>query len=83
MDVKEMIGLDGNNILKSAKDERGLTLAQLADRMGLKQSAVSGQINRGRVSLDAFENILRVMEYDVVIVDRKSGEVKWLLDSEL
>lgn len=83
MDMKEIVGMDGNNILKTAKDERGLTLMQLADRMGLKQSAVSGQINRGRVSLDAFENLLRVMDYDVVIVDRKSGEAKWRLDSEL
>ena len=68
-------------ILRLAMKQRKATQVQLANRLGVKQSAMSGQMNRTRMSLGMFGRILGAMDYDVVIVDRNSGEPVWKLDT--
>lgn len=69
-------------ILKKAQRNRNVTQAVIADRIGMKLSALSGNMNRNRMSLVMFSRILSALDYDVVIQDRETGEVVYKLDTE-
>lgn len=77
--AKKTVGIDltDKEILKTALAERGLTQGQLGERIGMIQTAVSGNMNRGRMSLGMFRKLLEAMDYDVCVVDRETGEIKW------
>ena len=75
--VREISVTDEGSILKAAMKERGMMQVDLADRLGVLQSAVSGNVNRRRMSLEVFSTMLNAMEYDVAVVDRNTGEVVW------
>ena len=72
--------MDSGAILKSAMKERSIVQVDLADKLGVLQSAVSGNINRKRMSLDVFSTMLDAMDFDVAVVDRESGEVMWRVE---
>ena len=74
MDVPVM---EEGDILKASIKERGITQVDLADRLGIRQSSLSGNINRRRMSLEVFGEILNAMDYDVAVVDRETGEIMW------
>ena len=76
---KEIPVKEEGEILKASIKERKITQVELADRLGIRQSSLSGNINRRRMSLEVFSEILNVMDYDVAVVDRESGEVVWKL----
>lgn len=67
-------------ILKASIKERGITQIELADRIGIRQSTLSDNINRRRMSLKVFGEVLNAMEYDVAVVDRSTGEIMWKVD---
>ena len=67
-------------ILKASIKERGITQVELADRLGVLQSSVSGNINRRRMSLEVFSTMLNAMDYDVAVVDRETGAVMWKVE---
>lgn len=67
-------------ILKASIKERGITQVELADRLGVLQSSVSGNINRRRMSLEVFSTMLNAMDYDVAVVDRETGTVMWKVE---
>ena len=69
--------MEEGSILKNAMKDRHMMQVDLADKLGVLQSSVSGNINRRRMSLEVFSTMLNAMEYDVAVVDRKTGEVKW------
>lgn len=69
-------------ILRKAQRNRNVTQAVIADRIGMKLSALSGNMNRNRMSLVMFSRILSALDYDVVIQDRETGEVVYKLDTE-
>ena len=71
--------LSNKAILKQAKKQRKITQVEIAEKLGINQSAMSGQMNRTRMSIDGFWRILNAMDYDIVIVDRNSGEPAWKL----
>lgn len=75
--VKEISVMDEGSILKSAMKERGMMQVDLADKLGVLQSSISGNINRKRMGLEVFSTMLNAMEYDVAVVDRATGEVMW------
>ena len=75
--AKEIQVKEDSMILKDAMKVRGLTQIELADKVGIKQSGLSGAINRKRMALGTFNNILDAMDYDVCVVDRNSGEIVW------
>ena len=68
--------------LRKAQRSRNVTQAELADTLGVKQNTLSGNMNRSRMSLGMFGRILTVLDYDVVIVDRETGEAMWKLETE-
>lgn len=81
-DIKEEIILKDKEILRTAMSERGMTQVKLAERIGIGQNAVSATINRDRMSLDGFKRILNAMGYAVAVIDKQSGDVKWVVDSD-
>ena len=68
------------DILRASMKERGITQVELADKLGILQSSLSGNINRRRMSLEVFREILDAMEYDVAVVDRRTGEIMWKVE---
>ena len=67
-------------ILKASIKERGINQVELADRIGIRQSTLSDNINRRRMSLKVFGEVLNAMEYDIAVVDRSTGEIMWKVD---
>lgn len=64
-------------ILREAMKERLMTQVDLADKLGILQSSLSGSLNRKRASVEVFCRILDAMDYDVAVIDRETGEVMW------
>lgn len=64
-------------ILKEAIRARNICQVDLADKLGIVQSTLSGNLNRRRMGLDNFRDILNALDYDVCVVDRNSGEIVW------
>lgn len=74
--------MDDKAILKEAIKERGMKQKTLAEQLGVAQNALSANMTRDRMGLDNFKKILNVLGYDVVVVDRESGELKWTVDPD-
>lgn len=68
---------DSKEILRLAIKERGMTQVEVADKLGMYQSGLSGLINRSKMTMYGFGTILDAMGYDVAVVDRETGEVVW------
>lgn len=68
-------------ILKASIKERGISQVELADRLGIRPSSLSGNINRRRMSLEVFGEVLNALEYDVAVVDRNTGEIMWKVEA--
>lgn len=71
------------DIIKVARKARGMTQDVIAGRLGVKQNALSQGVNRSRMSLWMFSRVLNVLGYDVVVVDRDTGEPMWKLYVEM
>lgn len=67
-------------ILKEAMSERGIGQKELAERMRVNQSTISTGLRRDRIGLGVFAKMLSEMEYDVAVIDRKTGEAVWIVD---
>lgn len=76
----EVILLEDKDILRAALRRRHMTQTDISDKLGIVRSAVSMNMTRDRMGLDNFVKMLDVMEYDVYIVDRKTGEAEWCID---
>ena len=66
-------------ILHTAQKSRRCTQKQIADMLGVHISSINRSMNRTRMSLEMFSKILDALDYDVVIVDRNTGEPAWKL----
>ena len=75
--------MEDKAILKAAIRERGVRQKDLAERMGIQPSSLSMNMTRDRMGLDNFKEILDELGYDVAVIDRGSGEVKWVIDPDL
>lgn len=64
-------------ILKQAQKSRHINQADLANAIGVRQSTMSGHMNRTRMSLGMFAKILDALDYDVVVVNRETGDAEW------
>ena len=82
MNDKGVNTLNDRAILRNALRGRQMTQLTLSDRMNMKQSALSQNMTRPRMSLGMFAKILDALNYDVLIVDRESGEAAWKLEVE-
>lgn len=79
---KEVTILQDKDIMRMAIKARGTTQQQVAEKMGTSQNALSANMNRGRTSVENFKKILDALDYDIFIVDRKTGEAEWCVDVE-
>jgi transcriptional regulator with XRE-family HTH domain len=82
MDTKHISELTDKLILRKAQRSRNVTQEKLADTLGVKQNTLSGNMRRDRMSLGVFGRILTALDYDIVIVDRETGEAMWKLETE-
>lgn len=80
MNVKHIIGSNEREIMKKAQRKRAVTQETLAQRIGIKRNALNQNMNRSRMSLNTFVDVLNAMDYDIVIVDRETGEAEWKID---
>lgn len=80
--VKEEIILNGKEILKEAAKESGTTQKELGERIGMSQTSVSAGLARERVSLEMFSRLLSGMGYAVAVIDKKDGNVRWVVDTD-
>ena len=78
----ESITKEDKAILKAAITESGMTQKALGERIGMTQTAVSGNMTRDRMSLDMFTKLLNGMGYDVAVVSREDGMVRWIVRNE-
>ena len=69
-----------NDVVRAARKERGMTQTVLAKEVGTSQNSLSNSINRVRMSVQVLKDLLDTMEYDLVVVDRRTGEEKWKID---
>ena len=67
------------DIIRVARKERGTTQETIAGKLGIKQNALSQGVNRSRMSLWMFSRVLNALDYDIVVIDRETGEPMWQL----
>ena len=67
------------DIMKVAFKSRSVIQDVVAEKLGIKRNALSQGINRSRMSLSMFSRVLNALDYDVVVVDRSTGEPMWKL----
>lgn len=65
------------DILKMAQKSRHVTQDMIAEKLNVKRNALCQSMNRTRMSLGMFTKILDVLDYDVVVVNRETGEPEW------
>ena len=80
MKSNEIKTASSSEILKAAKDSKGIKQADLAARLGMAQPSLSGNMNRTRIGLDVFARMLDAMGYDVIVKDRDSGKDLWKVE---
>lgn len=79
MEEKRIPIREDKEILKLAQKSRYVTQDAIAARMHVKRNALCQSMNRPRMSLGMFSKILDVLDYEVVIVNRETGEAEWKL----
>lgn len=77
MDMKDIQVTEDKEILAQARSERNVTQQVLACKLNMLQNGLSMNLSRPRMSLGMFTKILNALEYDVVVVDRRTGEAEW------
>lgn len=79
MEDKRIPIREDKEILKKAQRSRHVTQEVIANALNIKQNSLCQNMSRPRMSLGMFAKILDVLDYDVVIVDRETGEAEWQL----
>lgn len=79
---KEVTQKSYADIFRLAMNERNVKQVELADRLGVMQSSISGNLNRRRIGLEVFNTMLDALDYDVAVVDRTTGEIRWIVAKE-
>ena len=75
-----MVAMNERDILVNALKARGISQKELAEAFETTQGALSEKINRKRMSFRTFRDILDSLGYDIVIVDRETGEQVWSIE---
>lgn len=63
-----------NEIIRSAMQKTGTTQMQLADKLGVRQGAISNTVVRPGISLAKFVTFMDVLGYDVVVMPREGSD---------
>ena len=65
------------DILKLAQKSRHVTQDVIANALRMKRNSLCQNMSRPRMSLGMFAKILDALDYDVVVVNRETGEAEW------
>lgn len=79
MDEKRIPIRKDKDILKLAQKSRHVTQDVIASSLKMKRNSLSQNMSRPRMSLGMFAKILDALDYDVMIVNRETGEAEWQL----
>lgn len=79
MDEKRIPIRVDKSILKLAQRSRHVTQEVIANTLNMKRSSLCQNMSRPRMSLGMFAKILDALDYDVVVVNRETGEAEWQL----
>ena len=66
-----------NDILKLAIQSREATQMDVAVKLGMYQSGLSGILHRPKMTMYGFGTVLDALDYDVAVIDRKTGDAVW------
>ena len=70
------VEMDAANVIKGLRNEKGLTLRQLAAISGVSKSGLSRWERGERVpTLDVFIRILKSLDSDIVVIKKQTREV--------
>lgn len=61
-----------SEVVREIMKEQGVGVTQLANRLDRKQSATSQLIAQENISIKKLKELLRVLDYDIVIVPKGS-----------
>lgn len=62
-------------LLKKAMQQRHISQVQMADMLGISKQTLYNRLNRNSISVTAAVGMFDLLEYDIAIIDRKTGEV--------
>ena len=75
-----MESMNENKVMKASMKARCITQKELAEKLGTTQNNLSGNMNRVRTSMDVFKGVLNALDYDVAVIDRRTGEIVWVVE---
>ena len=66
---------DISYLIKSAIKARGMTQLQMAEKLGIGHQTLKNRLSRNSISVTAAVGMLDLLDFDLCIIDRQSGEV--------
>lgn len=69
------VEMDAGDIIKGLRNDKGLTLKELAKRANVSESAVSRWENKNRIpTIDVFIRIVMALDHEVVVIKKRRGD---------
>ena len=66
--------MNTGDIIKRCRRKRGFTQKHLADKSGIPPATVSSvETNARNTSVETFVKLLKAMDYDLAVMDRRAG----------
>lgn len=57
-----------SEVLRGVQEAQGVTITQISNRLGKGRSAISERFRQDNISIDKLNEILRVLDYKIVIM---------------
>ena len=67
--------MDTKKVLNQLMLERGMTLPQLAEKLGLKPQSLRNKLNRNNYGVEDFIQMLDILGCDLQVMARDSGKI--------
>lgn len=61
-----------NEVVRTLLKSKGISVAALAGRIGAKPNTITQRLTQDNISIDKLNEMLRVLDYKVVVVPRES-----------
>ena len=66
---------DAKKVIMQLLLERGLSLSDLAERLGIQTQSLRNKLNRGSFGLSDFEKMADILGCDIEVITRDTGKV--------